>query len=79
MLLKIDYLETHRMYDTRLKFLENGEDKGKGAPMSCAMIYWGDNYSRFFDIFIEDGAVVDIHNLHQVKISHDRRTLKLFE
>ena len=29
------------LYDTRLKFLVNGEDGGKGAPMSCAMIYWG--------------------------------------
>jgi hypothetical protein len=67
------------LYDTRLKFLENGEDKGKGAPMSCAMIYWGDNYSQFFDIFIEYGAVVDICNLHEVKISNDRKNLKLFE
>ena len=31
------------LYDTRLKFLENGQDKGKGAPMSCALIYWGNN------------------------------------
>ena len=67
------------LYDTRLKFLENGVDKGTGAPMSCAMIYWGDNYSQFFDIFIEYGAVVDIRNLHEVKISNDRKTLKLFE
>jgi hypothetical protein len=67
------------LYDTRLKFLENGEDKGKGAPMSCAMIYWGDNHSQFFDIFIEYGAVIDICNLHEVKISKDRKTLKLFE
>ena len=29
------------LYDTRLKFLENGKDIGKGAPMACAMIYWG--------------------------------------
>lgn len=27
------------LYDTRLKFLESGLDVGKGAPMSCAMIY----------------------------------------
>ena len=30
------------LYDTRLRFLENGRDVGKGAPMSCAMVYWGD-------------------------------------
>jgi len=48
------------LYDTRLRFLENGKDVGKGAPMACAMTYWGDNYSKFFDVFIEYGAVVDI-------------------
>jgi hypothetical protein len=67
------------LYDTRLKFLENGEDKGKGAPMSCAMVYWGDNYSLFFDTFIEYGAIVNIENLHQTKISSDRKKLHLFE
>lgn len=67
------------LYDTRLKFLENGMDKGKGAPMSCAMVYWGDNYHAFFDLFIEYGAVIDIRNLHEVKISKDRKILKLFE
>ena len=29
------------LYDTRLKFLVNGNNGGEGAPMSCAMIYWG--------------------------------------
>ncbi|MEY4903840.1 MAG: hypothetical protein RLZZ292_1655 [Bacteroidota bacterium] len=67
------------LYDTRLKFLENGEDKGKGAPMSCAMVYWGDNYSLFFDTFIEYGAIVNIENLHETKISSDRNKLHLFE
>ncbi len=67
------------LYDTRLKFLENGEDKGKGAPMSCAIVYWGDNYSSFFDTFIEYGAIVNIENLHRTKISSDRHKLNLFE
>lgn len=48
------------LYDTRLKFLVNGEDGGKGAPMSCAMIYWGTNYSRFLNAFQRFGAVVDL-------------------
>lgn len=65
------------LYDTRLKFLENGEDGGKGAPMSCAMIYWGDNYKKFFEVFIEFGAVVDISNLHGLKIGHKRKELEL--
>jgi hypothetical protein len=29
------------LYDTRLRFLIDGKDEGKGDPMSCAMIYWG--------------------------------------
>ena len=55
------------LFDTRLKFLENGEDKGKGAPMSCAMIYWGNNYLKFYSTFIKYGAVVDISNLKKEK------------
>lgn len=65
------------LYDTRLKFLENGRDVGKGAPMSCCMIYWGDNYQKFYDIFIEHGAVVDISNLHGEEMGPKRRALKL--
>jgi hypothetical protein len=56
------------LYDTRLKFLVDGRDEGKGAPMSCAMIYWGNNYERFFEVFIKYGAVVNINNLFEVKI-----------
>jgi hypothetical protein len=61
------------LYDTRLKFLENGQDIGKGAPMSCAMVYWGTNYDRFYDIFIEYGAVVDIGALKKTKIAQKRK------
>jgi DNA N-6-adenine-methyltransferase (Dam) len=66
------------LYDTRLKFLENGQDIGKGAPMACAMIYWGDNYYKFYETFIEYGAVVDISNLIDEKIGLDRKKLELF-
>lgn len=58
------------LYDTRLRFLENGEDGGKGAPMSCAMIYWGRNFERFSEVFIPYGAVVNIENLKGVRIGH---------
>ncbi len=51
------------LYDTRLRFLENGKEGGKGAPMSCAMVYWGQRYERFERVFICFGAVVDIRNL----------------
>lgn len=51
------------LYDTRLRFLVNGKHGGKGAPMSCALIYWGKNYQRFFEFFLRFGAVVNIENL----------------
>lgn len=66
------------LYDTRLRFLENGKDGGKGAPMSCAMVYWGEHYYQFFETFIEYGAVVDVANLQEEKISTDRKNLQLF-
>ena len=55
------------LYDTRLKFLVNGENGGKGAPMSCAMIYWGVNHDRFLSIFRRFGAVVDLRPLRGKK------------
>ena len=51
------------LYDTRLRFLVNGQNGGKGAPMSCAMIYWGQDFDRFYSVFSRFGAVVDIRNL----------------
>jgi len=60
------------LYDTRLKFLENGKNGGKGAPMACAMIYWGKNYEKFYDVFINYGAVVDIRPLIKIKIGPER-------
>ena len=56
------------LYDTRLKFLENNSGNGKGAPMACAMIYWGSNYERYRDVFLHYGAVVDLRNLQGVSI-----------
>jgi len=56
------------LYDTRLRFLENGEDSGKGAPMSCAMVYWGRDIGRFSDVFMPFGAVLNLENLKNVPI-----------
>ena len=66
------------LYDTRLRFLENGHDTGKGAPMACAMVYWGDNYQNFYDIFIQHGAVVDISPLIYENIGEERKKLNIF-
>lgn len=59
------------LYDTRLKFLENGKVGGKGAPMACAMVYWGKNYKKFHEVFIYYGAVVDISPLIGADIAED--------
>jgi hypothetical protein len=69
------------LYDTRLKFLINGKDGGKGAPMSCAMVYWGQKIDAFQSIFSKFGAVVDIRLLQGTKIGEDQTSLRplLFE
>jgi hypothetical protein len=51
------------LYDTRLKFLVKGQNGGKGAPMSCAMIYWGKDFERFRSSFRKFGAVIDLRPL----------------
>ena len=53
------------LYDTRLKFLINGKGGGKGAPMSCAMVYWGKDDKGFFKTFSQFGAVVGLRHLHE--------------
>jgi len=50
------------LYDTRLKFLENGVESKKGAPMACALILWGGPFDIFKESFSEFGAVVDVSN-----------------
>lgn len=51
------------LYDTRLRFLVEGKDGGKGAPMACAVIYWNKNIKKFLGVFSEFGAVVDLRPL----------------
>lgn len=61
------------LYDTRLRFLVEGRDEGKGAPMACAMVYWGGNSPKFTEVFLRYGAVVDLRSLHGVDVgrAHD--------
>ncbi len=65
------------LYDTRLRFLENGHDTGKGAPMACCLIYWGREIDKFMSHFIEYGATVDISNLHKCTIGVDKNIQSL--
>lgn len=44
--------------DTRLKFLLDGKEQGKGASMACAMVYWGNNPDKFDSIFRCFGTVL---------------------
>lgn len=67
------------LYDTRLKFLVEGRNEGKGAPMSCAMIYWGDHISRFEEVFLPHGAVVNLQGLQGKLIGRDRQMDTLLE
>lgn len=45
--------------DTRLKFRIDGSEDNKGCPMACCMVYWGNNYNRFYEKFINYGFVVN--------------------
>jgi hypothetical protein len=48
------------LYDTRLRFLQNGKDDGKGAPMACSMIYYGNNIEKFVEVFSRFGWVITL-------------------
>ena len=56
--------------DTRLKFLVNGKDGGKGAPMACCMIYWGTDHERFVKFFHRYGAVLPLDDLQRNGHAH---------
>ena len=48
------------LYVPRLRFYIDGVEDPKGAPMSCAVIYWGQNPDTFAESFQEHGAVVSL-------------------
>ncbi|MBQ9538627.1 MAG: hypothetical protein IJU95_05105, partial [Treponema sp.] len=66
------------LYDTRLRFLVNGSTDNKGAPMACAMIYWGDDISTFEAVFQEFGAVLSLERLKKTKSKTFSQELLLF-
>lgn len=47
----------------RLKFYIEGQEDPKGAPMSCAVIYYGPRPSEFARSFSRHGAVVSLENI----------------
>lgn len=46
--------------DTRLKFWNEGKEDKKGAPMSCCIVYFGDHYNKFENVFKEAGKCFNI-------------------
>lgn len=51
------------LYEPRVKFLINGEEDPKGAPMSIAAIYYGDNPRAFANEFCQHGAVISMQGI----------------
>jgi len=64
------------LHDTRVKFLENGQEGGKGAPMSCCLVYWGNRFSDFSGHFKYLGAVVSVKDV-QLPETRENRQLQL--
>lgn len=48
------------LYQPRLRFYINGHEDRKGAPMSCAVIYYGRELERFAEEFSRHGAVIPL-------------------
>ena len=48
------------LYDTRLRFFVAGVRDTKGAPMACAMVYWGSRFDAFASVFRKFGAIIDL-------------------
>jgi len=49
------------LYDTRLKFIIDGTNDNKGAPMSCCVIYYGKDCHSFMEIFSSFGATIPLN------------------
>ena len=48
------------LFATRLRFYIDGSEDPRGAPMSCAAIYWGPDDAVFAEEFSSHGAVVSL-------------------
>ena len=63
------------LYDTRLHFYINGHEDEKGAPMSCAMIYWGKDIEKFVLIFSKFGAALDLSSSFNICFGHQNNSI----
>lgn len=62
------------LYDTRLHFYIEGHEDMKGAPMSCAMVYWGTDIQKFVKLFSRYGAALDVTNSIGAEFEPNRNT-----
>lgn len=46
--------------DTRLKFRINGNENNKGCPVACCMIYYGNDFNKFINVFNYFGYVIKL-------------------
>lgn len=67
------------LFDTRLRFLVNGNTDNKGAPMACAMVYWGDDFASFENVFKNYGAVLDLERLKKDSQESNCHEMMLFD
>jgi len=51
------------LYATRLRFFIRGIEDPKGAPMSCAVIYYGRDFDSFADEFSAHGATIPLEGV----------------
>lgn len=48
------------LYQPRVRFYIDGREDPKGAPMSCAIIYYGSELDKFAEEFSRHGAVIPL-------------------
>jgi hypothetical protein len=51
------------LYEPRVRFYIDGREDPKGAPMSCAVIYYGEDIERFSEEFSKHGAVIPLNDV----------------
>lgn len=57
------------LYEPRVKFRISGEDNPKGAPMACAVIYYGSQIEKFQNAFSSHGAILSLDNVKLPKVT----------
>lgn len=50
------------LYQPRVRFYIDGQEDPKGAPMSCAVIYYGSAFTSFAEEFSKHGAVISLED-----------------